>query len=137
MKSRRPDTSLTLEKREHFLRLLAEGHTVKYAAATVGLSRETFYTWRSQDDAFKKAWEEAWEAGTQALEEEARRRAAEGVDRPVYQQGKLVGVVREYSDTLLIFLLKGRRPDVYRDRLEHSGQVGGDLRIIIEGDSAI
>ena len=30
------------------------------------------------------------------------------------------GVVRKYSDTLLIFLLKGQRPEKYRDRPSHA-----------------
>jgi hypothetical protein len=42
------------------------------------------------------------------------------------ETGKPIGIpaaVREYSDTLLIFLLKGRNPGVFGDRLkqEHSG----------------
>ena len=44
------------------------------------------------------------------IEAEARRRAVDGVDEPVYYQGKEVGTVRRYSDVLLIFLLKGLRP---------------------------
>ena len=42
-----------------------------------------------------------------ALEAEARRRAVEGVRKPVFYQGVICGWVGEYSDTLLIFLLKG------------------------------
>jgi hypothetical protein len=46
-------------------------------------------------------------------------------------------VVREYSDTLLIFLLKGARPQKYRDnvRQEVSGPNGAPLiptKIVIE-----
>ena len=50
------------------------------------------------------------------LEEEARRRAHDGVDEPVWFQGVQCGTVRKYSDTLLIFLLKGAKPDKYRER---------------------
>lgn len=49
------------------------------------------------------------------LEQEAYRRAVEGVEEPVYQGGELVGTVRRYSDKLLEFLLRGRRPQVYRE----------------------
>lgn len=49
------------------------------------------------------------------LEDEARRRAVDGVDEPVFQGGELVGHVRRYSDRLLEFLLRGRRPTVYRE----------------------
>ena len=59
----------------------------------------------------------------------ARRRAAEGTLKPVYQGGKLVGEIREFSDTLLIFLLKGKRPEVYREnvKVEHSGKIAHDV----------
>ncbi len=57
------------------------------------------------------------------LEAEARRRAVEGVRKPVYCRGEIVGTVKEYSDTLLIFLMKGARPEKYRDnvRVERTG----------------
>ena len=41
------------------------------------------------------------------------RRAREGVEEPVFQGGLCCGHVRRYSDLLLIFLLKSRRPHRY------------------------
>ena len=63
------------------------------------------------------------------LEDEAIRRAREGVDEPVFYKGEHCGNVRRYSDTLLIFMLKARKPDVYRKRasIEHTGANGGPL----------
>jgi hypothetical protein len=52
------------------------------------------------------------------MEDEAMRRAVDGWDEPVYQKGEQVGVVRKYSDSLLALLLRGRRPDVYRDNAQ-------------------
>src|SRR5205807_601275 len=49
------------------------------------------------------------------IEAEIRRRAMEGWDEPVYQQGARVGTVRKYSDTLLIFYAKRRMPE-YREK---------------------
>ncbi len=47
-----------------------------------------------------------------------------GAPKPVYYQGKRVATVHEKSDALLMFLLKARRPEVYRERYaikaEHS-----------------
>ena len=42
--------------------------------------------------------------------------------------------MREYSDTLLIFMLKARKPDVYRERasIEHTGANGGPLEHAIQ-----
>jgi len=37
----------------------------------------------------------------------------------VYYQGKPCGVVTEYSDTLLIFLMKGAMPEKYKDRVSN------------------
>ena len=70
--------------------------------------------------------------GADMLEDEAVRRAKDGVERPVYQGGKLVGHVQEYSDTLLIFLLKGARPEKYRDRVQRelSGPGGQTIQLI-------
>jgi hypothetical protein len=61
---------------------------------------------------------EAMDQAADALEKEARRRAVEGVSKPVYQGGKKVGTIQEYSDVLLIFLLKGARPAKYRERYD-------------------
>lgn len=44
--------------------------------------------------------------------------------------------VRRPSDSLLQFLLKGRRPDVYRERFEHSGPGGKDLPAPVTGIQA-
>ena len=66
---------------------------------------------------------EAREEACDALEAEARRRAVEGVRKPVYYRGEIVGTVKEYSDTLLIFLMKGAMPEKYREnvKIEHTG----------------
>jgi len=60
-----------------------------------------------------------------ALEDEAIRRAHDGTMKPVFHGGKKVGEVREYSDKLLIFLLKGCKPEKYavRRKFKHSGAV--------------
>jgi hypothetical protein len=64
----------------------------------------------------------AKEMAADRLEEEAWRRAVDGVEEPVgFYRGEPGAYVRRYSDTLLIFLLKGLRPEKYRERYEHSG----------------
>jgi hypothetical protein len=80
------------------------------------VGRTTAYLWRNSDNDFAKAWDAALERGTDALEDEAVRRGHEGTEKPVYQGGKLVGTVREYSDTMLTIMLKARRPDRFKDR---------------------
>ena len=65
------------------------------------------------------------------LEAEARRRAAIGVDEPVFYKGKVVGHIRKYSDNLLMFLLKAHWPEKFRDNygVEHSGPSGGPVKV--------
>ena len=38
------------------------------------------------------------------------------VDKPVHYKGERVDTIREYSDALLMFLLRGHRPNIYRER---------------------
>jgi len=52
------------------------------------------------------------------LEAEAWRRAVEGVEKPVFQGGVQVGVIREFSDSVLMFLLRARKPEVYWERYD-------------------
>jgi hypothetical protein len=129
---------MTPARRARFLAHLAEGHAVKYAAEAVRLSRNRLYELRQTDPAFAAAWAAAEDAGTEVLEEAARRRAVEGVvhETPIYYQGDHVGTVVEtkYSDGLLMFLLKARRPEKYRERqdVHHSGRV--DLPVQVSHD---
>lgn len=118
---------------ETFLEALAAGWSTRHAAAQSGRSHQRFYELRDRDETFAGAWDAAVELGTKRLEDEAMRRAAEGWDEPVYQKGELVGYIRRYSDQLLMFLLRGRRPEVYREavagRLEVSGPQGGPIEL--------
>lgn len=93
-------TELTPKKGERLLAKLREGESVASACRAQRISRQTYYTWLKEDPDFAAAARDAIEIGTDLLEDEAKRRA--------------VGL--SGSDTLLIFLLKARRPDKYRER---------------------
>jgi len=46
--------------------------------------------------------------------------------KPMISKGEIVTYVQEYSDTLMLALLAGRRPEKYaKQRLEHSGRIDG------------
>lgn len=127
----------TPEKVEQFLESLRDCGNVALAARFCHIGRRTVYAWRKEDTDFAKAWDEAMEDAVELMEAEARRRALNGVDEPVYQGGRLVGQTRRYSDTLLIFLLKGARPERYRDRWqgELTGPDGGAIPIRFVGEA--
>lgn len=101
-----------------FLRELARVGIVGAACKKAKIGRTTAYKVREEDAEFKAAWDAAVDDAADEMESEAWRRGNKGVLKPIYQGGKQVGTVREYSDTLLIFMLKGARPEKYRDRQE-------------------
>lgn len=87
-------------KKEVFIEALADTGIVRSACAASGVSRNKAYRWR-EDITFRTLWEEALEDAADLLEQEAWRRARDG------------------SDTLLIFMLKGLRPERYNDKIRH------------------
>ncbi len=100
-----------------FLAALSQSGTIRKAAEVVGIQRQSHYDWLNADEdgSYHAAVEIAKLEAAERMEEEARRRAVEGYDSPVYQGGEKVGVIRKYSDLLLIFLLKGALPEKYRE----------------------
>jgi hypothetical protein len=82
--------------------------------------------------ALQAAVREAEEATADKIEREAYRRAVLGVEKPTgWYQGEPGGVIREYSDTMAIFLLKGLRPEKYKDRLEMKGALANlDMNLL-------
>lgn len=113
-----PRRRLPHAKKAAFLAAYAETATVKYAAEAAQIDRKTHYRWLASDPEYAEALREAAEEAVERLEREALRRALEGTQKAVYHNGKVVGYVTEYSDTLLIFLLKGARPQKYRDNAQ-------------------
>lgn len=116
---------LTPERLTAFCAALAETGIVAKACKAVSISRMTAYEWRNEIPEFAEAWDKALKVGITALEDEAHRRAFEGVDDGVYHQGVLMDTQKKYSDTLAIFLLKAHNPDKYREnsKVELSGRL--------------
>ena len=118
----------TKDRREAFLRALADTGIVTVAAGVAGVTRARAYQVRKADPAFAAAWEDAEEKAADALEAEAWRRAVVGIAEPLVSAGKVVRdddgkplAIRRYSDTLLITLLRAHRPGRFKDRsvVEH------------------
>ena len=111
-------------KKRAFLAAFRETGNVRLACETAGVGRSSHYRWLGEDPDYRGAFELAEEDAADILEAEARRRAVEGVEKPVgWHKGEPGGYVREYSDVLLIFLLKGLRPERYRERYEVKGSL--------------
>lgn len=107
----------TITGRRRFLEAYAETGNVKASCELAKVSRTAHYRWLD-DPAYATAFEAAGLEAVDVLEREARRRAVQGVEEPVFYRESVVGTVRKYSDVLLIFLLKGAKPATYRERFE-------------------
>lgn len=110
-------------KKRAFIAAYAECGTVTRAAEIAEIDGTMHYDWIKSDTDYAKACEAAYEQAGERLEQEARRRAVEGVQKPVFYQGQQCGVVNEHSDTLLIFLLKGAKPEKYQERVRNEVNV--------------
>ena len=117
-------SSKTATRKARFLEAFMRDATVFHAARAASIDRGTHYAWLKNDPEYARAFSDAEEEAVQNLEAEARRRAVEGVDKPVFYRGQAIGKIRDYSDLLLIFLLKAKRPELYRDRFDHSPRDG-------------
>lgn len=110
-----------------FLEALRNLGSVRRACTIAEVHRATVWKARQSDPEFSAAYDEAVDDAVDVLEQEAWRRAAAGVERirsvrtgttsdgkPIFERI----VEKEYSDTLLIFLLKGHRPERFRDNYD-------------------
>ncbi|HLH24832.1 MAG TPA: terminase [Chloroflexota bacterium] len=111
--------------KQQFLAAFRRHGNVTRAATAAGVERTTAYKWRESDARFAAQWADAELEATEHLEGAAHDRAVEGVREPVFWHGEEVGYIRKYSDRLLIFLLKARAPQKYRDNVhaEHDGEL--------------
>lgn len=131
------------QAREVFLEKLSAGASITMACSFAKIGRTTAYEWRAADEAFAALWDDALEAGNDLLEDEARRRAVDGVERPVVAMGRIakddkgnVLMLREYSDALLALMLKAKKPKEYRDRLDVNANVAGNVTLKVASDDA-
>lgn len=126
-KTKRSETSETAKRDWHqtFIEGFEDSGLVNEACRLAGIGRATAYRHRQADEDFALAWHDAEEKLVDQMEREAYRRAAEGVDEPIFYKGQEIATVKKYSDTLLIFLLKARKPEVFREQFDHriSGQI--------------
>jgi hypothetical protein len=119
----------TLQLKRTYLEALSVTGIINYAAAAARVARSTVYYWLGDDPDFARRHEEAITESTERMEQEAWRRATQGVEKPVYYKGEQVGSIREHSDTLLIFMLKARKPETYRERVDVDAKVRQQLTL--------
>tara|TARA_Y100000296_G_C5016042_1_gene177470 strand:+ start:18 stop:527 length:510 start_codon:yes stop_codon:yes gene_type:complete len=113
----RKDELLSLEridKRDAFLRVLAEWGTVKKACELSGVGLRTYTRWVADDYEFSSKCEEARHTFAESLEEIALER----VTNPDKNRG---------SDVLLLGLLNANMPKKYRPQVQMSDESSKEL----------
>lgn len=107
---------------QKFLEAYVLGGVARKAAAGVGISFQTVITRKKQSPEFAAKYEEAKQMAIAGLEQRAWDRAYGG------------------SDTLVIFLLKAMKPQMYRDSVaihpDLSKLTDAEIEAIIAGDGA-
>jgi hypothetical protein len=96
-------------RKKRFIAALSVQGTVSHVAQAAGVSRNTAYRWRQDDNEFAALWDEAHETAVDAVESSLYQKAVSG-------------------DTIcMIFYLKAHRP-IYRDKLNIDlKQVQGEI----------
>ena len=124
--------------KEIFITALLKSSNVAAACRKAKISRSYAYAQKNLDAEFRDAWDEALDMALDDAESEAWRRGVKGTisNRQYDKDGNLINETRQYSDTLLIFMLKAHRPAKYREtvRNELTGPSGGAIRRAQEHD---
>lgn len=111
--------SPSAEQKARFIRLLRDTGSVRVAAEAVGFTTSTMKRQRETDSEFDELWNEADEDFADKLEQEAIRRAYDGVERSKvlgFKDDYEIVTEQHYSDTLLMRLLEARNPAKFTNR---------------------
>ena len=136
--------SISSETKANFLELLAEIGNVSKCCEAICVSRVGIYRLKKKNKTFRKQWELAKDIANAKLEDEAWRRAFEGIARPKFHQGEQLRLAptsehpegepyfeTTYSDTLMMQRLNAEWPDKYQYRHKIEGS-GPDGEIIVK-----
>ncbi len=117
---RRRHDGWTVERQYAFVEALAETGIVEEACRRVGMSRTSADNLRRRSCGvhFRRAWQAAVDYAAHRIEENAHRRAREGLARPIFRNGEQVGEYRHFDERLTMFLLRSYRPERYGKALD-------------------
>ena len=126
-----------------FLAELRHSGLVSNACRVSGVSRTCAYAHRQKEPDFAEAWDVAEDIGVSKWENEARRRAVDGVERYQVSGGKVVMhnrrpiKIKEFSDHLMKMILCAKRPE-YRDHqtVDLGNKPGESFRATINDERA-
>ncbi len=120
--------SPAVAKARAFLAAYKISGSITEAAAKVPIDRALHYQWLKSSPKYAAAFERAQQEFGDALEAAAISRAKDGVRKIVFWQGQPCGLQHEYSDSLMIQLLRRFKPEKYAQRTEVSGPGGEPVK---------
>lgn len=148
-----------LPKRGAFLAAYVRTASITKAARAARIERRLHYVWLADDPEYPRMFAAAQTEAAQILEDEAIRRAHEGVLEPLVYKGRFQYksrpkknpdgsyveengrkvyedygaplAIRSYSDGMMMFLLRGFLPNKYKENssVELSGPGGGAIAL--------
>jgi hypothetical protein len=104
-------------RQRSFLAAFVETGGVVRASELSGVSWKAHYLWKRDDARYLEEFDRAIDLIADRAEAELYRRAVDGYQKPISYKGIIEDWYTEYSDTCLIFMLKGAKPEKYRDNL--------------------
>ena len=123
-RSRTRDQTGRAEAQRRFLACFSGCCNVLKASRAAKVARAQHYKWLAEDPTYPVRFREAMRVAVRTLEDEAVRRAHEGVKKLVTYKGKPIRVQgdylyeTEYDSQLLMFLLKAYDRDKFGDRTQ-------------------
>lgn len=120
------------DNKKRFLVAYISTGTIAAASRAAKVAYTIHYYWLEHDDTYAQAFKAVRETAADHLEKEAWFRATEGLRTYKFHQGNPIMVENpetlemehyfevQRSDLLLIFLLKGIRPETYADKHMHA-----------------
>ncbi len=100
-----------------FLNALAFRPVKIFAIKSARVSNYIVDQARENNPTFKECYAKAMEGGWDRVEEAAHIRAVDGVEKAIFDRnGQVIGTEVKYSDGLAELLLRGNRPEKYRDK---------------------
>ena len=115
--------------KDKFLAHFREHGLLHLAAKAANVTTETVRNHRKDDPEFSEAYDTALEEFRDELEQEAYRRAVQGVEEDHYFKGDHTHTTVKYSDRLMELLLKRHRPE-YRDKITADVNVQGGVLLL-------
>lgn len=117
----RPERPSTKLAKSRFLAAFKLSGIIQHGCSEAGVSRATVRKWLEKDEKFRQKFLDAQEGAADVVEAELWKRAVVGEEEDVFNRhGEVIGTRRKKSDILLMFLMKGMRPQKYKERMESS-----------------